>query len=41
MRTQDLHTITVAPDVLEAAPLKLLQRLHFVGKSIQACVPST
>eukprot|EP01046_Picozoa_sp_COSAG06_P030197 COSAG06_NODE_2854_length_6170_cov_10.221216_5_plen_111_part_00 len=33
MRTQDLHTITVAPDVLAEAPLKLLQRLHFVGKS--------
>ena len=31
MRTQDLHTITVAPDVLEKAPLKLLRRLHFVG----------
>ena len=29
--TQDLHTITVAPDVLEKAPLKLLRRLHFVG----------
>ena len=31
VRTQDLHTITVAPHVLEKAPLKLLRRLHFVG----------
>ena len=31
LRTQDLHTHTVAPDVLETASLKLLQRLHFAG----------
>ena len=31
LRTQDLHTITMAPDVLEKASLKLLQRMHLAG----------
>ena len=36
MRTQDLHTITIAPDVLKDAPMKLLQRLHLVGNGVSA-----
>ena len=31
LRTQDLHTITMAPDVLQNASLKLLQRMHLAG----------
>ena len=31
LRTQEMHFVTLAPDVLATASRKLLQRLHFIG----------